>query len=331
MKRKYWRIAVIGLLATQLCMNVQAVEPSFATQHNPYHILVNKQNPVSHDYVPKDLVMPKVRFNTPGNIEKNYMEREAAYALEMMFQDAKASGVTLIAVSGYRSYDYQNILYTRAIKNYGPNQKGSAPPNESEHRTGLAMDITGLSGGTIQESFGNTKEGKWLAANCYKYGYIIRYPKNKTDITGIIYEPWHVRYVGKELATKLHTSGLTMEELIRCCYEITEMNMELDGTTSIQKVPIINEDGVLYIGLRELGNRIGGTVEYTSRTQMSSLTYGRHYLVAGDNWLNGGGIKTLMINEKLYVPLRKSCEILGLRLVDVDYNGQKLFVQNIEY
>ena len=331
MKKKYCTIAVIGLLATHLCMNVQAIEPNFATQHNPYHILVNKQNPIRQDYVPKDLIMPKVRFQTPGNIEKNYMEREAAYALEAMFQDAKVSGVTLIAVSGYRSYDYQNKLYIRAIKNYGPNQKGSAAPNESEHRTGLAMDITGLSGGTIEERFGNTKEGKWLAANCYKYGYIIRYPKNKTDITGIIYEPWHVRYVGKELATKLHTSGLTMEEFTRCCYDRIEMTMELDGRSDSQRVPIINEEGVLYIGVRELGNRIGGTVEYTSKTQMSNLIYGRHYLVAGENWLNGGGIKTLMINEKLYVPLRKTCELLGLRLIAVDHDAQKITVQTIEY
>ncbi|MEF9960062.1 MAG: M15 family metallopeptidase [Niameybacter sp.] len=329
MKKKYYKIIATGLIAVQSCIGLQALGPTMVANraiHETYHVIVNKQNPVDQHFKPKTLVIPKVRFQTPGNIDKNYMEREAAYALENMFKDAAASGITLVAVSGYRSYDYQNNLYQNALRKYGRNQNGTATPNDSEHRTGLAMDVTGISGGTIEESFEHTKEGQWLAANCYKYGYIIRYPKNKTAITGYIYEPWHIRYVGKELATQLHTNGLAMEELARCCYEKVEMSMEIDGVTGHQKVSVVEDQGTLYIDLEQLGQRIGGSVGYTAITQMSTLTYGKYYLVAGPNWLNGGGEKNLTLGDTLYVPLRKTCGILGLKLVEVNTQQGKIKV-----
>lgn len=320
MKTKYYKLLMGGILVSYLCGtvgNVSALSTQQGCKNNPYHILVNKQNPLSRDFVPENLVMPKVRFYNPGNIEKNYMEKEAAKALEDMFNAAKSEGINLIAVSGYRSYEYQSNLYERSIKENGKDQMGSAAPNESEHRTGLAMDITGTSGGTIQESFGKTKEGKWLAANCYKYGYIIRYPENKTHITGYIYEPWHVRYVGTELASKIHSSGLTMEEITACCYDIQETDLLLDGYGGGQKVSTVKDEGTLYMSLREFANRIGGTLTYDATTHIYSLNYDGKYLLISKDYLNTQSWKTLIIEDRLYVPMRMLCEKLGLKIVMV--------------
>ena len=85
----------------------------------------------------------------------------------------------------------------------------SARPGHSEHQTGLAIDLN-----DVTDNFGNSREGKWVAAHCHEYGFIIRYPKGKQKITGYMYEPWHVRYVGVKLATKIHDSGLTLEEYL---------------------------------------------------------------------------------------------------------------------
>lgn len=184
-------------------------------EENPYHLLVNKEYSISKEYTANNLRKPNVRFASAGNIDKNYLEATAATALENLFNGAKADNLTLVAVSGYRSYNYQNNLYDNAVRQNGVNQKGSAKPNESEHRTGLAMDVN-----SITQGFANTKEGMWLADNAHKYGWIIRYPKGKTSITGYIYEPWHIRYVGEELATYCYENDLTLEEIVDaggCC------------------------------------------------------------------------------------------------------------------
>lgn len=188
---------------------------ALCNDNNYLHILVNKEYALTKDFKPDSLRMPNVKFASPGNIQKNYLEENASYALENLFNAAKKDNITLIAVSGYRSYEYQNKLYNRAIKNEGINQNSSAKPNESEHRLGLAMDLN-----IIDQSFENTKEFKWLSKNAHKYGWIIRYPKGKTAVTGYIYEPWHIRYLGVELATEVYESGLTLEEFAEqggCC------------------------------------------------------------------------------------------------------------------
>lgn len=330
MKTKYYRLLVGGLLLSYLCTTVESVSAlsnQNQCKNSPYHMLVNKQNPLSKEFVPENLVMPKVRFYNPGNLEKNYMEKEAAMALEEMFNAAKGEGINLIAVSGYRSYDYQRNLYERSVRENGIDQMGSAAPNESEHRTGLAMDITGTSGGTIEEWFGKTKEGKWLAQNCYKYGYIIRYPENKTHITGYIYEPWHVRYVGKDLASKIHSSGLTMEELPYCCYEVQETDMLLDGSMGSQKVSTVKDGGTLYMSLREFVNRIGATLTYDGTNHMYIVSYGGKYLHISKDYLNGQPWSTLTIEDRLFVPVRMACERLGLQIVMVPSEESPLAVQ----
>ncbi len=121
----------------------------------------------------------------------------------------EASGYDMSIISGYRSYEKQQQVYKYwcSIDGEATASRYSAQPGHSEHQTGLAMDITSL-----KRSYADTAEGKWLAANCWKYGFIIRYPKDSESITGYIYEPWHVRYLGTSLAKMVHDSGLTLEE-----------------------------------------------------------------------------------------------------------------------
>jgi len=132
-------------------------------------------------------------------------------AFEKMKADAKSSGFYLNIISGFRSYEHQERTYTYWCNLYGEDYAKmiSAKPGTSEHQTGLAIDINSL-----QTSYGDTAEGKWLAANAHKYGFIIRYPKDKTPITGYNYEPWHLRYLGKQISAQVYKSGLCLEEFV---------------------------------------------------------------------------------------------------------------------
>ena len=150
--------------------------------------------------------------NKTYSVPKNYgsgLTGECSSAFNKMQKDASAQGIELFIISGYRSYETQERLYNNYVAKDGKQKADtySARPGTSEHQTGLAMDLNSLSG-----SFGETKEGKWLAENCHKYGFIIRYPKDKQGITGYIYEPWHIRYLGEETAGKVYQSGLCLEE-----------------------------------------------------------------------------------------------------------------------
>lgn len=132
-------------------------------------------------------------------------------AFEEMQMAALDEGFNLYIASGYRSYDYQDQLYNRYVANSGKDEadRFSARAGHSEHQTGLALDLN-----SIDDSFKDTAEGKWVAENCYKYGFIIRYPEGKESITGYKYEPWHLRYLGKETAAAVFESGLTLEEYL---------------------------------------------------------------------------------------------------------------------
>ena len=144
------------------------------------------------------------------------MRKEAADALKLIFDaELEETGIQLYAMSGYRSYNTQAALYKGYVRNYGEASanKFSAKPGQSEHQTGLVMDISSKSVKYgLYESFGDTIEGIWVANNAHRYGFIVRYPKGKEDITGYMYEPWHLRYLGVELATKVFESGLTLDE-----------------------------------------------------------------------------------------------------------------------
>jgi D-alanyl-D-alanine carboxypeptidase len=178
--------------------------------------LVNKVFQLPGDYEPDDLTRPDVTFAFGDqDIEKSYLRKEAADALEKMFQAAKKDGITLYASSGYRSYDRQEAIFQNEINKVGESKASEvvAVPGNSEHQTGLAMDITSQSVQlALSEEFGETKEGKWLQKNAHKYGFILRYPKGREKITGYDYEPWHFRYVGKKAAKVIYEHGWTLEE-----------------------------------------------------------------------------------------------------------------------
>ena len=139
------------------------------------------------------------------------VQPEAEAAFKEMQSAAWNEGLNIWIASGYRSYEYQSGLYERYVNRSGKAEadRYSARPGHSEHQTGLAFDLN-----SIDDSFADTAEGKWVAEHCHEYGFIIRYPKGAEDITGYIYEPWHIRYLGKETAEKVHNSGLTLEEYL---------------------------------------------------------------------------------------------------------------------
>lgn len=185
-------------------------------------LLVNKDNPLSSDYIPPDLTTPNVNFTFEEDLPKRKLRKVAADALEKMFTQAKKDNIELYAFSGYRSYDRQEAIFTYYTKKLGEDKADtfSARPGKSEHQTGLAMDVTAASVDYgMVESFGETEEGKWLKENAHTYGFIIRYPKGKESITGYQYEPWHVRYVGREVAEYLSVNDITLEE-----YFISDLN-----------------------------------------------------------------------------------------------------------
>jgi len=192
-------------------------EPELVAHPGSITVLVNKQHALPEDYVPTDLVEPDVRFIFEEKHERRLMRAEAATALEELFAAAEEDGIYLAGVSGYRSYAYQDSLFTAYVSTDGLElaQRYSARPGQSEHQTGLAMDISGSTGEcAADDCFAGTPEAEWLAAHAHEHGFILRYPEGKEPITGYMYEPWHVRYLGEELAQKVYDSGLTYEEYV---------------------------------------------------------------------------------------------------------------------
>lgn len=181
-------------------------------------VLVNKERVLPSDYVPPDLVVPDVRYGSNMEPQKKLMRREAAEALEELFQNSDQQKTMLYSISAYRSFQTQKKLYNQKVKLVGEDEANQyvAYPGQSEHQTGLAVDVTNEKGmkNTLTDDFGDTKEGKWLKDNAYKYGFIIRYLKGKESITGYHYEPWHIRYVGKKAAKEVHEKGMILEEYL---------------------------------------------------------------------------------------------------------------------
>lgn len=180
-------------------------------------ILVNKSRNLPSDWVPDDLVVPNVAFAFKEDLPKKKMRKVAADALEELFQKAKEDNIGILAISGYRSYQTQKAIFESNVKRYGEEEANmvSARPGQSEHQTGLAMDVTSASVNFgLEESFGNTAEGKWLKENAPDFGFIIRYSKDKENITKYSYEPWHIRYVGKEAARAITDRNITLEEYL---------------------------------------------------------------------------------------------------------------------
>ncbi|MBB3112043.1 D-alanyl-D-alanine carboxypeptidase [Paenibacillus phyllosphaerae] len=180
-------------------------------------VLVNKTRNLPSNYVPADLVKVNVPFSFSGDSPKKQMRKIAAEALEKLFAAAKKDGISIKAVSGYRSYATQKAIFDRNVKLKGEKvaNQTSARPGQSEHQTGLAMDISSASVNyELEQSFGDTKEGKWLAKNAPKYGFIIHYGKGLEKQTGYSYEPWHVRYVGVYMASVITASNQSLDTFL---------------------------------------------------------------------------------------------------------------------
>jgi D-alanyl-D-alanine carboxypeptidase len=187
---------------------------SINTAGSPWWI-VNKKRPLVKGYVPPNLIVPNVKLRLNPSAEQMHLDKTASAALEQLFAGASHAGFQLMLASGYRSEAYQTQLYNSYVAKDGQAaaDRYSARPGTSEHQTGLALDV-GRSDAKceLEGCFGDTPEGQWLAAHAQGYGFIIRYPNGKEKITGYEYEPWHIRYVGKDLATELYQNEQTMEE-----------------------------------------------------------------------------------------------------------------------
>lgn len=171
-------------------------------------ILVNKYNYLTEDYIPENLEPIDIAYARSGM----QLVREAKEAFETLSEDAKKEGKNIIAMSSYRSYDYQVNLYDNYVATDGKEAADtySARAGYSEHQTGLAVDVYNKV--FPYTSFEETEEFNWMQENAYKYGFILRFPKDKVNITGYQYESWHYRYVGKEAAKYIHNHDLTLEE-----------------------------------------------------------------------------------------------------------------------
>ena len=188
---------------------VTVFDPASVTDPNSTLVLVNKKNPLKPlRFAPSDLYYPSV-----PNSNNQPMKHVAGKALEKMVAGARSAGHSLYLMSGYRSYTTQQYLFDSYVRSSGraAAETFSARPGYSEHQTGLAADIYAY--GYCQGScFGGTAPGQWLRNNAYKYGYILRYDQGKQHIVGYIYEPWHFRYVGVEVATNMRNRGITTLE-----------------------------------------------------------------------------------------------------------------------
>jgi D-alanyl-D-alanine carboxypeptidase len=183
-----------------------------------FDVLVNRDNRLASDYVPKDLY---VLDNNENNFHK-YAEStlkpmlslEIKEFLDLMLNDARLNGFNIIVDSGYRSFKYQEKVLAKLLQEKGDVAYNLvALPGASEHQTGLAFDVAYFKDGIFYDDHDeNSLELKWLKNNSYKYGFILRYPQFKESITGYSYEPWHFRFVGLEVAKKLHDEDITLEE-----------------------------------------------------------------------------------------------------------------------
>jgi LAS superfamily LD-carboxypeptidase LdcB len=179
-------------------------------------LVVSKQHPLANaGYVPANLALPSVKTRTDKSTAEQSLRRDIEPDIVALFTAANAAGHDILLASGYRSYEQQQIYFSNYSRLYGEESanKFSARPGQSEHQTGLSLDISLSSRQCYLEvCFGDTEAGKWLAAHAHEYGFILRYPADKTAITEYQYEPWHFRYVGRDLARALHESGLTLDE-----------------------------------------------------------------------------------------------------------------------
>lgn len=183
-------------------------------------MLVNTVNPLQSSFVPDDLItVPKFNVNFTAQRPGIMLNRHAFLALENMMTHALSDGVyNFLLISGYRTYEHQKRLFDRKLlidPNYGKNPDkpiSLAFPGTSEHQSGLCIDILSLEYTNLDEGFASMPHAKWLKNNAYKFGFILRFPNDKSKITKISFEPWHYRYVGLHASKYIFENNLTLEE-----------------------------------------------------------------------------------------------------------------------
>ena len=188
------------------------IPPLVLRDPDQYLTLANRDHLLDSSYAPSDLVHVSAR-----HVSGRFQLRRACHeALLTMFEAAKNDGCTLYVKSAYRSYQTQYTMYhNRLKKNNGRDDGWVSDPGASDHQTGLGIDILNYAWTQkdgMNAQFANAAEAQWMAAHCHEYGFVIRYQQDKQDITGINYEPWHLRYVGLECAAYMHENNLSLEE-----------------------------------------------------------------------------------------------------------------------
>lgn len=185
-------------------------------------VLVNKENMLSIDYIPKNMYIVDNNENNFHNYLidniKPMLRMEVKPYIEKLIYDANNNGINIIVDSAFRSGNYQQMILDKLISEKGTEAyKLIALPGASEHQTGLAVDFAIYENGIYNDDIKeDDKEAIWLKDNAWKYGFVLRYPKGKEDITGFNFEPWHYRFVGLELALELYQTNLTLEEYKKC-------------------------------------------------------------------------------------------------------------------
>ncbi|MBE5786294.1 MAG: D-alanyl-D-alanine carboxypeptidase family protein [Clostridiales bacterium] len=226
--------------------------------------LVNRDEKITKKYVPADLVKPDVPTNKKSQQESIYMRQEAAEALESMFAAAKEEqGYILLAVSGYRAFGLQQVMFNNKVAAVGSKERAwrtVAPAGASEHQLGLAQDVICDTYRYLNSGFADTEEGKWLYANCHRFGFIVRYLKEWDDITGYAAEPWHFRYVGINHASAVSWLNIPYETYAYQAMELPEWVLEEGNAYLLYGVmnDALNGDGRLF---EEICNSAGGTRE----------------------------------------------------------------------
>lgn len=246
------RRGAMGLMALLLC--VLQVSGALAASFDDAGVLrlVNRDETITKNYKPEDLVLPAVETNKKGQKEKIYMRPVAARALEEMFAAAKnEAGYNLLAVSGYRSFGEQQLMFKNKVAAVGSKEKAwrkVAPAGASEHQLGLAMDIVSDQFRNLNSGFGETDEGKWLYANCHRFGFIVRYRKEWEDITGYAAEPWHFRYLGVSHACAVQWLNVPYETYAHQAMELPEFVLEKGNAYLLYALmdSALNGDGCLF-------------------------------------------------------------------------------------
>lgn len=235
MIKKIFAMLLILLLAVSVTAFVGCDEEK--EEENMYLVLVNKQNTVGADFVPSDLVDIDTSYTTGGKAIQ--LEKTVLEAVIKMLDAMKDDGITNVTItSAYRTYEYQKKLFdsycakeSEAHPTWSEDRVKeevltySAAPGTSEHQTGLCVDLftTEMEGlynygsetkNPYDKGFAETEAFEWLSENAHKYGFILRFPENKTGVTGYSYESWHYRYVGVEAASEIYEQGITLEEYL---------------------------------------------------------------------------------------------------------------------